>query len=130
MDNSIQILPLKPFTREDLEPFMAPYESGELYRVEKVESEALTTFTIRLERLEQPYRSDFKQDFEEEEEFQRFLGLLGQGVSFGAYQNGALVALAICEARSDKTLWIWEFHVVERLRRQGLGKALMAQVIA
>jgi streptothricin acetyltransferase len=124
-----EVLPLRPFTLEDISPIITGYETQEIYTVEKIESDQRTFFDIRLVQLEKPYRASFVEDFNVEE-LQRYQGLISQGYSFGAYQEDQLIAFALSEAFfEERLLRVWEFHVKGGLRRLGVGKALMEQMI-
>ena len=124
-----EILPLFTFTHEEIWPIVNGYESNEKYIVEKRESNAQTIFKIRLVRLKEWYRAAFFEDFSDED-IHRYLGYLSQGYSFGAYQQGRLVAFAISETIPwSRSLRIWEFQVMQGFRRQGIGRALMNTVV-
>lgn len=130
LDPAYKILPLRPFTQEELWPILSGYETHEIYSVEKTEADQRTLFDIRLVRLAKSYQTDYYSDFTPDE-VQRYLGLLTQGYSFGAYQKDRLVGFAIGEAFPDERLMqVWEFHVLAEFRRAGIGRALMEQVIA
>ena len=129
-NTAYEILPLRPFTQEELWPILTGYETHEIYAVEKTEAEQRTTFDIRLVRLAKPYHTDYYADFTPDE-MERYMGLLSQGFSFGAYQQDRLVGFAIGEAFPDERLLrVWEFHVLAEFRRTGIGRALMERVIA
>lgn len=130
MDESFDILPLRPFTQAEIWPLVNGYETDEIYAVEKLESDTHTRFDIRLVKVGSPYQSNFYEDFasEECEYYQR---LLATGYSFGAYLGERLIAVALAEALLDDSLLrVWEFHVHESFRRMGIGRALMARVVA
>ncbi len=53
------------------------------------------------------------------------------GASFGAWDGGLLVGVAVTEHMEwNRNLVLWEFHVAVSHRRQGIGRALMEQVVA
>jgi ribosomal protein S18 acetylase RimI-like enzyme len=129
-DTAYEILPLRPFTQAELWPILSGYETHEIYSVEKTEADQRTLFDIRLVRLAKPYQTDYYSDFTPDE-VDRYLSLLPQGFSFGAYQQDRLVGFAIGEVISeDRLVRVWEFHVLAEFRRAGIGRALMEQVIA
>lgn len=129
MNEQFEILPLLTLKLEDIWPIVTGYESTEKYAVEKSESDAQTIFNIHLVRLESPYKATFVEDFIDED-YHRFLNYLPQGYSFGAYQDGRLLAFAISEALPwNHSLRIWEFHVMQKFHRKGIGRALMNQVV-
>lgn len=130
MAQFFKILPLRPFTQADIWPIITGYETHEIYAVEKTETDQRTRFDFYLVQLDKAYRTDYYDDFIPEE-CQRYLELLAQGHSFGAYQGERLIGFAIGEAFPDEGLLrVWEFHVMAEFRRMGVGRALMQQVFA
>ena len=124
-----EILSLRPFTLADIMPIISGYETQEIYTVGKTESDIQTIFDIHLVNLENAYRASYYEDFNPED-LQRYQGLVSQGYAFGAYQMDELVAFALGEAfPQERLLRVWEFHVKDELRRKGVGRALMEQVI-
>ncbi len=129
MSIPFEILPLRPFTQADVWPVLTGYETREIYKLEKTETDALTRFDFRLVQLEQPMHDDFTLDFTDEE-IQRWNSLLPQGYSFGAYRAGELVGLAVGEVWPDeRRARVWEFHVRADCHRIGIGRALMERVL-
>lgn len=129
MTISFDIMPLRPFTRADVWPILSGYETREIYQVEKTETDSLTRFDFRLVQLEQPFHDDFYNDFTDEE-IKIWNHILPQGYSFGAYQAGELVGLAVVEVWPDEQrARVWEFHVRAECRRMGIGRALMERVL-
>ncbi len=129
MDESFNILPLQGLNLDEIKPIVTGYISNEKYVIEKTESDEQTVFTIRLTRLNEPYRVTFDQDFNDED-MRRFLEFLPQGYSYGVYQDGRLLAFAISEAIPwNNSLRIWEFQVMDGFRGQGIGRALMEYVV-
>jgi ribosomal protein S18 acetylase RimI-like enzyme len=124
-----EIRVLHPFTQAEIWPILDGYETEEVYLVEKTESDQHSVIDIRLVRLEQAFHDDFYGDFSPEE-YQRYLGLIPQGYSFGAYRDERLIGFALGEALPDEHfLRVWEFHVASEFRRMGVGRALMERVI-
>jgi ribosomal protein S18 acetylase RimI-like enzyme len=129
MSLQYEILPLRPFTQEEIWPIVTGYETHEVYKVEKAETDQHTIFDIQLVQLDDTYRASFFHDFTPEE-CQGYLNLLQQGYSFGAYQGTRLIAFALGEAFPQKRLLrIWEFHVMAEFRRRGVGGSLMEQIV-
>lgn len=125
-----EIRSMQPFTQADLWPILTGYETQEIYTVDKTETDQQTRIDIRLVRLDTPFQDSFYQDFPPEE-CERYLGYLAQGYSFGAYQSERLIGFALAEAQPEEHMVrVWEFHVLAEFRRMGVGRALMAQVIA
>ena len=121
MDESFDILPLRPFTQAEIWPIIDGYGTDEIYAVEKTESDAHTLFDIRLVKLASPYQSTFFSDFEPED-CEWYQVLLQRGYSFGAYQGERLIGFALAEAFPDKRLLrVWEIHVLAAFRRMGFS---------
>lgn len=117
----LQELPLA-----DCRRLISGYRSMQRYRVEKSESETETRITLTLEDLPEPYIKLF--DAEEELE-SLYPDFVAQGLSFGAWADGQMVGIAICERREwNNTLWLWELHVQNGLRGQGTGSQLIQAV--
>jgi ribosomal protein S18 acetylase RimI-like enzyme len=129
MSEQYQILPLITLALNNIRPIVTGYESNEKYVVEKCESDEHIIFDIRLLRLEKPYTNTFAEDFSVED-CRLFESFLPQGYSFGVYHQGSLVAFAICEAIPwNRSLRIWEFHVMQEFQRKGIGRNLMNNVV-
>ena len=59
----------------------------------------------------------------------RYQDVLNQGYSVGAYDGDLLVGIAVAGSQDwNHSMWVWEFHVAEAYRHQGIGKRLMACV--
>lgn len=124
----LTIRPLTALTLADLQRVAPGYVSAGVYQVTHTEGEALATFELRLVACAEPVRKTFHHD---EATVQRYQQLLGAGDSFGAYDGETLVGLLIAEVHHwNHSLWVWEFHVAERYRRQGLGRRLMECAVA
>ena len=129
MTISFDILPLRPFTKTEVWPIVTGYETREIYQVATTETDSLTRFDFHLVQLEQPFHGDFYDDFTDEE-IQGWNHLLPQGYSFGAYQAGELVGLAVGEVwPEERRARVWEFHVRAECQRMGIGRALMERVV-
>lgn len=130
MVKQIKILPLTTLKLDEVLPIVTGYISDEKYAVKKSEDGDQICFDIHLVKLEKPHRATFEQDFRGED-YPRYVAMLAQGHSFGAYHNGRLVAFAINEVNDwNRSLRIWEFQVMQDYRGQGIGRALMERVIA
>lgn len=124
-----EIRELHAFSPEEIQPFLAGYETDEIYAVNKEETDLNTRIDIRLVRLEQPFHDDFYADFTPEE-CQWHYRRIAQGTCFGAYQDQMLIGCAICEHFPEEAmLKIFEFHVLAGFRRMGIGMALMERVV-
>jgi ribosomal protein S18 acetylase RimI-like enzyme len=123
MSQSIEFKPLEQLDAEALAILKAGYVSTSKYVVSKTETPELTTLKLELTPLAQPYVKHWVYDAEE---IARFVDLRSNGFSGGAYDGSQLVALTIAEPHDwNQVLWVWEFHVAESRRRQGIGHRLM-----
>jgi streptothricin acetyltransferase len=130
MNQTIEILPLTTLRLNEVLPIVTGYISDEKYAVTKSEDGDHTIFDIQLVKLDNPHQANFEQDFRGED-FPRYVEMLAQDHSFGAYHNGRLVAFAINEVNDwNRSLRIWEFQVMQDYRGQGIGRALMERVIS
>jgi streptothricin acetyltransferase len=129
MPEPIEIIPLKTLNLDDIWPIITGYESDEKYAIEKSESESQTIFNIHLIKLKTPYQATYNEDFNNED-VRRYLDFLPQGYSFGAFKGQRMIAFAISEGIPwNRSLRIWEFHVMREFRRQGIGRKLMNHVV-
>ncbi len=121
---------LRPFTPVDLAQLpavMTGYTTSEKYVVQKVESEAETAVTLHLVPLPGP--KTFRYEHLDQAELDRLAGVVAEGFSFGAFVDEGLVGVALASPESwNGSLRVWEFHVAEAWRGQGLGRRLMERV--
>lgn len=123
----IDIRSITHLKSQDLQPLITGYTSLMRYTVQKSESEAKTIFTLELEPRDTPYvKGDDPMD---QETIQHYTGILAQDWSLGAYEGEQLVGIALAEKQSwSNRLWVWEFHIAESHRGQGIGSTLMEAV--
>ena len=61
---------------------------------------------------------------------QRYTDALRYGLSLGAYEEEQLVGIVVAEPQGwNRSLWVWEFHVAETHRRQGIGRQMMEELV-
>ncbi len=119
----IEIRPLKLSDLLAVTRLVVGYTSPERYVVAKQESPEYTTISLRLESLPQPYVKEFTTD---EETMGIYRDLLRGKYCFGVYDGEQLVAVNMAEYHLwNRTFWVWEFHVAENYRGQGIGRELM-----
>jgi streptothricin acetyltransferase len=107
----------------DLRRIITGYTAHEKYQVTYTATDQSTTFSLELVSLAAPYTQHFNPDKEELEMIQR---TLQAGWSLGAFDGDALVAVAIASPEKwNDTLRVWEFHVAESYRGEGIGRQLM-----
>jgi ribosomal protein S18 acetylase RimI-like enzyme len=104
------------------------YTTAEKYTIHKQESESETAVTLKLVSLPGP--KTYTYDHLDEEELDRLAGIVADGQSVGAFAGEQLVGVAIASAEAwNRSLRVWEFHVVESLRGQGIGRQLMEKMV-
>jgi ribosomal protein S18 acetylase RimI-like enzyme len=122
----IEIRTLRDFDADALKRILAGYTSMAKYTVSKTETHEITTITLELIALDQPYVKRFDYNDEDTERYRR---VVQQGLSLGAYSGSQMVGIAIAEKLDwNRSLWVWEFGVAETHRRMGIGKQLMEAV--
>lgn len=119
----IEIRSLDALTLEELHRVASGYVSDHEYEVRHHETPELVTFELHLVPLAQPYVKKYSFDADTMAAYEP---LLGNDLSFGAYDGDQLVGLILCEVHDwNGTVWVHEFHVAEGYRKQGLGRRLM-----
>ncbi|MBI4927249.1 MAG: GNAT family N-acetyltransferase [Anaerolineae bacterium] len=120
----IEITALKELSLADLQRVASGYTSTEQYRVRYVDSDIHTVLELLLVAMKEPHKKVY--DHFDEETLQRYNQARVGGFSFGAYEADRLVGLLIAEVHAwNHSLWVWEFHVDQAYRGQGLGRQLM-----
>jgi len=124
----VVIRPLAALTLADLKRVASGYSSDSKYLVAYTDSEDHTSFDLRPVALPVPYVKAY--DHFGDESLERYGPALGSGFSCGALEGDVLVGLAIAEPdRWNRSVWVWEFHVAQSYRRQGIGGRLMEYVV-
>jgi len=119
----LEIRPLSEVSEGDLRRIMTGYTAHEKYRVTYTATDQAATFSLELVNLPAPYTQPFNPDRDEIDMIQR---TLPAGWSLGAFDGDVLVAVAIASPEKwNDTLRVWEFHVAENQRGEGLGRQLM-----
>ena len=120
----IEIRPLAQLNSDDLHRLVTGYASDAKYRVSKIEADGQSILTLELVPLPQPHIRHY--DHLDAETLAHYRQVTQFGLSFGAYDVGYCVGIALAESRQwNKSMWVWEFHVAEAYRRQGIGRQLM-----
>jgi ribosomal protein S18 acetylase RimI-like enzyme len=124
----IKIRLLKKIGIRELKRIAPGYTSDAKYVVLHRDSQNHALIDLHLISLETPYTK--KYDHHNNNTIKRYLKILKEGYSFGAYDGDLLVGLLIAEPRSwNQSLWVWEFHSAESHRHRGIGKKLMDAVM-
>ncbi len=125
----IHVREVRALHQDDLKRLVVGYTSDAKYVVTYVDSEALTTFTLRLVKLDQPLVKHY--GHLDADTLQRYAQALTTGYSFGAYDDDLLVGILLAEPHGwNNSMWLWEFHVAGAYRRQGLARQLMDALVA
>jgi|GEM_PF-5052872 len=126
--NPLEIRPLTHLDRERLRELMSGYVTTQRYAVQKQETDAVTTFTLTLQPLPQPYSKNYW-DSLSEDDLERYAALLAEGLSLGAYMQDEWVGVALAEAQPwNRVLNVWELHVHPQHRGAGIGRRLVEEL--
>ena len=124
----ITISPLEQLLPADVEAVVSPHTSNGVYRVDYRDTLDRTTIELILVPLATPHIGLYAHF--DDETLLRYNGLLKDGFSFGAYEDGALVGFIVAEPYHwNNSLAVWEFHVAGGRRRQGIGRRLMEAAV-
>ncbi len=123
----LEVRTLTQINAEDLLRIASGYTSDHKYVVAYRESATHTAIELTLVKLDQSYVKVYNHF--DAETVQRYAQMLESKFSFGAFDDDQLVGLLIAEPqRWNYSVAIWEFHVAETYRRQGIGRRLMDAV--
>ena len=124
---TVEIRRIRHLRREDLS-VAEGYVSSAKYEVSSSETTDHIGFTLSRRELTEPYERHWSAS---DEDYSAYSELVDQGLSFGMYDKGRPVGIAISE-RIDwhRSLWVREFGIAESHRRKGLGRQLMDKVAA
>ncbi len=118
----IEVMTLNELTIEHLR-LANSFVSYEVYSVERVETETEFSIAFHRRELAEPYEKRWPVSEQLLADYNR---VLEQGLSFGAFDGGDLVGLAIAEREDwNGSLMVREFRVAESHRRRGIGRRLM-----
>ena len=123
----VEIRPLAHFSAPDLQRLATGYTATSRFELSKSETPERVQFTLERKALDRPHVKVFDWDAEQSAMYQR---VVEDGFSLGAYDDDELIGIAIIERQSwNNSLWVWEFHVAESYRGQGIGRLFMSAVI-
>lgn len=122
---------LGPLSEPDLAQLslvISGYVAREKYDVSKIESDGETAVSLKLVSLPTP--KTFTYDHLDETEMARLTEIVAYGLSVGAFLGEQLVGVAISSVEGwNSSLRVWEFHVAEPFRGQGIGRRLMEMMV-
>ncbi len=121
-----EIIPLAEVTAPDVRRLVHGYESARRYEVRVTETAQRTEIVLELTDLPEP----FVKRFETSDGMIRwYRSLLGERLSFGAWDGDRLVGLAITQRQDwNDTAIVWELHVERSHQRRGIGRRLLEAV--
>lgn len=123
----IEIRPLVELNPEDLSRIIVGYTSNARYRVSLDDNGDRSCIMMEYESLPQPFHKTWELTSDDLEHYQQ---VIEENMSLGAYVDGHLAAIALAEPHQwNRTMWVWEFNVLEKYRRQGVGLQLMNAVV-
>ncbi len=123
----IEIRPLKTLDPAALQTVITGYTSNEKYKTVKSETDNLISITLELVQLPTPYIKAY--DHLDEDTIAHYTSVVEAGWSLGAFDGDRLVGVALTEHHQwNSTLWVWEFHVADSFRGQGIGQRLMNEL--
>ncbi len=125
----IAITPITHLDAAALSRVITGYTSHTRYAVAWRDDDDASAFSLERVQLAEPVTHTYH--YLDEETVRRYQDGLRHECSVGAYAGSELVGVALAEPRYwNKSLWVWEFHVAEGYRRQGIGQQMMAWLAA
>ncbi len=119
----IAVRPLHHFDAERFKAIASGYTTTAIYHVGWVDDPRQATFTLTREATPEPkvFRFPFS-----DEDFAHYRAIVPGEYCLAAYDGDQVVGVAIAEAQGwNNVLWVWDFHVAEEYRGQGVGRHLM-----
>ncbi len=123
----LEVQTLTQITAEDLARIASGYTSDRHYVVDYRDTATHMSFELVLAKRNPLYVKVY--DHFDDATVQRYAQMLESKFSFGAFDDHQLVGLLIGEPHHwNHSVAVWEFHVAETYRRQGIGRRLMDAV--
>ncbi|MCP4418260.1 MAG: GNAT family N-acetyltransferase [Chloroflexi bacterium] len=126
--NDIAIRPLLVNDLSYLPTVIIGYVTTEKYTISKIENELEMAVSLKLVTLPAPKTISY--DHLNEAELARLAVIVAEGWSFAVFSREQLVGVIIGGLEAwNKSVRVWEFHVAELYRRQGIGRLLMEKIV-
>jgi len=127
-NKSVEVRTLLHLKAKDFDRIASGYESDSFFRPRQSETENFVLFNLEKIDLAQPYKK--ANDPIDADTLRLYRKILKENFSFGAHVGDRLVGLLVAgKSVWNKSVWVWEFHVEENYRGQGIGKKLMDAVV-
>ena len=124
----IAIRPFRPEHLSQLPQVITGYTAQETYAIEKSEQDETVVFSLKLVPLPTPRTVIYHHL--DEVELARLTEVVTGGLSLGAFLAAQLVGVALASVEAwNRSLRVWEFHVAEAWRGQGMGRQLMQRLV-
>ncbi|WP_420644418.1 GNAT family N-acetyltransferase [Candidatus Leptofilum sp.] len=124
----VAIRPFLPQYLTQLPQVITGYTTSEIYAIAKDEWDTVVTFSLKLVSLPTPKTITY--NHLDEAELARLGQIVAVGMSLGAFFEAQLVGVALASAEVwNSSLRVWELHVTEEWRGQGIGRRLMEGVV-
>lgn len=126
---TFEVRPVRQLDPAEVDRLIFGYTSPEKYAVKRVATAHGWTFTLERVALPQPYIKRYERISPSGfDAFQRFAAL---GFTFGAFDAGQCVGLAIAHADDwNKCYWVHELHAAQTHLRRGVGRRLVEALVA
>lgn len=119
----IAIRPLPQFDAGRFQTIASGYTTTAIYQVTWLDGPEQASFTLTREALPEPKVFRFPLD---DDEAAHYRAIVPGDYCLAAYNGEEVVAMAIAEAQGwNNVLWVWDFHIAEAYRGQGIGRRLM-----
>lgn len=123
----VDIKRLETLDPAELNRVMNGYTTDHVYAITRTDSAEETVISLKLTPRDQPYIQQYGKP--DDDQLALYHAAVAHGTSFAAYDGETMIGIAISEPQMwNGTLWVWEIHVVDAAKGQGVGRALMTRL--